>query len=177
MSKIIIEKDVVKKIFYNWQKKRFFNEIFWLKKFSKYKFSPKILNVNYPDRILTITNEGETINNYNAPSDWKEQLEKILILLKKNNCFHGDINPGNILIKNKKIKLIDFAQSRKYFGKDIAMLKKRMFFDEFSKNRINLFLKKSEYTSNDLRTMVVWNKKNHRYIEKEILKNKKIIII
>ena len=177
MSKIIIEKNVIKKIFYNWQKKRFFNEIFWLKKFSKYNFSPKILNIDYGARVLTITNEGDTISKYNAPSDWKKQLDKILILLKKNNCFHGDINPGNILVKNKKLKLIDFAQSSKYLGKDISILKKRMFYDTFSKSRIDLFLSKIDYISNDLRTMVIWNKNNTKYIEKEISKSKHLSII
>ncbi len=105
MSKIVKEKNIIKKFFFNWQSQRFYNEIYWLKKLSKYDFSPKILDINYPKQILTITNEGENINKNNVPPNWEKQLKKILILLKKNNCFHGDINSENLLVKKKKIKI------------------------------------------------------------------------
>ncbi len=73
--------------------------------------------------------------------------------------------------------MVDFAQSCKYLGKDISILKKRMFYDHYSKNRIDLFLNKNDYVSNDLRTIVVWDKKKNDLIEKKILKNKKIVVI
>ena len=37
----------------------------------------------------------------------------------------------NLLVKNKKLKLIDFAQSTKKSGEKIIYLKKRMFFDKY----------------------------------------------
>ena len=54
--------------------------------------------------------------------DWPKQLNKILHILKKNNCFHSDINPQNVLVKNNKLKLIDFDQCLK-----ISDLKRNIF--------------------------------------------------
>ena len=50
---------------------------------------------------------------------------------KKKYCFHSDIKPDNLLVKNKKLTLIDFAQSTK-----ISNLKK------------NFFLKKEFFMTN-----------------------------
>ena len=177
MSKIIRENKIIKKIFYNWQSNRFINEIYWLKKLAKYNFTPKILDINYQKKIITLTNEGNRLNLSNLPGNWENQLQKIIKILKKNNCFHGDINSENLLVKNKKLKLIDFSQSTKNSGKNIIYLKKRMFFDDYAKNRIEISINKAFYNSNDLRTLVIWNKFNNNIIDKEILKNSKLKIV
>jgi hypothetical protein len=177
MSKIIYENRIVKKIFYDWQKDRFINEIYWLKKLSKYKFIPKIIDIDYKNRILIITNEGDKLTSSNLPSNWQNQLNKILKCLSQNNCFHGDINSENILVRNKKLKLIDFAQSTIKKGKEIVYLKKRMFFDEYAQNRIAINVNKSSYNSNYLRTLVVWDKSNQKKIDKEIIANPNLKII
>ncbi len=177
MSKIIRKNKIIKKIFYNWQSNRFINEIYWLKKLAKYNFTPKILDINYQKKIITLTNEGNRLNLSNLPGNWENQLQKIIKILKKNNCFHGDINSENLLVKNKKLKLIDFSQSTKNSGKNIIYLKKRMFFDDYAKNRIEISINKAFYNSNDLRTLVIWNKFNNNIIDKEILKNSKLKIV
>ena len=104
--------------------------------------------------------------------------KKILFILKKNNCFHSDIKPDNLLVKNGKLTLIDFAQSIKItdLKKDI-FYKKRIFFDEYSFNRIGLSIEKNLIHSNDLRVLFVWNEKNNHEIEKKILQNRNILII
>ena len=177
MSKIIYENNTIKKIFFNWQYERFLNEIHWLKKFKNCDFTPKILKINFEKKIIELTNVGVRINSTNLPKNWLNQLGTILKTLKQNNCFHGDINSENILVKNKKLKLIDFAQSGQIFDKNIIYIKKRMFFDEYSKNRIDLNLNKIDYRSNDLRTLIVWDKSNEELVDKEIKKNKHFTII
>ncbi len=125
MSKIIYENNTIKKKYYDWQNERFINEIYWLKKLSKFNFVPKVLAIDYKKRVLTLTNEGQRVNSFNIPKNWKVQLNKILNLLIESNCFHGDINSENLLVKNKKLKLIDFAQSTKKRGGENYLFKKK----------------------------------------------------
>ena len=156
----------------------FENEIFWLKKFEKFDFTPNILNIDYENLVLTLTHEGKKISNVNAPKNWLIQLKKILICLKKNNCHHSDIKPDNILVKNNKIKLIDFAQSTFITNlKKNIFYKKRIFYDDYAINRINLSINKNLVLSNDLRTMVIWDTKYQKFIEKKLNQNKNLKII
>jgi uncharacterized protein YejL (UPF0352 family) len=74
--------------------------------------------------------------------------------------------------------LIDFAQSIKI--SDLAknkFLKKRIFFDEYSVNRINLSINKNQIYSNDLRVLVIWKLKYDIKIQKKIRENKYISVI
>ena len=120
--RISISNQIVKKYFSNNTLSQFYNEIFWLKKLEKFSFVPKIKNIDYRKYIISISNEGNEISKRNKPHDWPKQLNKILHILKKNNCFHSDINPQNVLVKNNKLKLIDFDQCLK-----ISDLKRNIF--------------------------------------------------
>ena len=175
---VLKSKNIVKKYFLPKNSHLFLNEIYWLKKLKNHKFVPKILHIDYKNLVISITHEGEKISSENKPKNWSEQLEKILYILKKNNCLHSDIKPDNLLVNKKKLILIDFAQSTKIsdLKKDV-FLKKRIFFDQYSKNRINLSIGKNIVLSNDLRIIVVWNQKNQNNIEKKIKQNKNIFII
>jgi tRNA A-37 threonylcarbamoyl transferase component Bud32 len=52
---------------------------------------------------------GTCINKTNAPKDWREQLERILAALDKEEIKHNDIKHTEVLIKNSKLHLIDFG--------------------------------------------------------------------
>jgi len=173
-----ILKHSVKKKFLPKNSHLFLNEIYWLKKLKNHKFVPKILHIDFKNLVISITHEGKKISSENKPKNWSEQLEKILYILKKNNCLHSDIKPDNLLVNKKKLVLIDFAQSIKISDlKKSIFLKKRIFFDQYSKNRINLSIGKNIVLSNDLRIIVVWNQKNQNKIEKKIMQNKNTFII
>jgi len=175
---VSIKNSVVEKCFAKKDTNLFLNEIYWLKKLENYKFFPKILKVDYKKKIISISHEGAKISNKNKPSNWPKQLKKILLILKKNNCFHSDIKPDNLLVKKKKLVLIDFAQSIKITDlKKNIYKKKRIFFDKYSFNRISLSIGTNLIISNDLRVLVVWDQKNNDKIEKKILQNKDISII
>jgi hypothetical protein len=176
--KVSISKKVVHKDFSSEGLTLFFNEIYWLKKLNRYKFVPKILNINYKKKIISLSYEGEKITNLNKPNNWKTKLKKILFLLKKNNCHHSDINPNNLLVKKNELKLIDFAQSMKTSDLEKSIfLKKRIFYDDFSINRINLSINENLICSNDLRVLVIWNLKHKDRIEKKLKQNSKLDII
>ena len=114
----------------------------------------------------------------NKPKNWLKQLEKILYILKKNNCFHSDIKPDNLLVNKKKIILIDFAQSIKISDlKKNLFFKKKNFYDQYSKNRINLSINKNSILSNDIRVLVLWNEKYEKQIDNKIKYNRNIQII
>ena len=82
--KVSISKKFVHKDFSPEGLTLFLNEIYWLKKLNRYKFVPKILNINYKKKIISLSYEGEKITNLNKPNNWKTKLKKILFLLKKN---------------------------------------------------------------------------------------------
>ena len=175
---VLISKKIVQKKFLQNHSSLFFNEIFWLKKLKKYNCVPKIINIDFKNLIISISYEGKQIEKSNKPTDWKNQLKKILIILKKNNCFHSDIKPDNLLVKNKKLTLIDFAQSTKISNlKKNFFFKKRIFYDKYSINRINLSINRNQVISNDLRLAVIWNSKNQISIEKKIEQSRDIEII
>ena len=174
----LILKNLVKKKFLSKNSHLFLNEIYWLNKLKKHNFVPKISHIDYKNFTISMTYEGEKISSKNKLKNWSKQLKKILYILKKNNCFHSDIKPDNLLLNKKKLVLIDFAQSIKIsdLKKDV-FFKKRIFFDQYSINRIKLSIEKNLVFSNDLRVLIVWNQKNQKQIEKKIKQNKNISII
>ena len=175
---VIISKLTVKKIFSKNNIKIFNNEIYWLKKLRKFDFVPKIINIDYINSSILISNEGQIISNKNKPKNWKKQLKRILNVLKKNNCFHSDIKQENLLVKKNKLILIDFAQSTKISDLKKNIFKKnRIFFDQYSINRINLSINKNSIHSNDLRVMMIWKSNHYLKIEKKIQKNKNLQIL
>ncbi|MDC0859215.1 hypothetical protein OAP45_00080 [Candidatus Pelagibacter sp.] len=175
---VLIKNKIVKKYFASKDSHLFLNEIYWLNKLSKYKFFPKILKVDYQKKIISTSYEGDIISSKNKPNNWSEQLKEILNILKKNNCFHSDIKPDNLLVKKNKLVLIDFAQSIKItdLNKNL-FFKKRIFYDQYSFNRVKLSIENNLILSNDLRVLVVWDQKNNSIVEKKILQNKKFLII
>ena len=61
MPKIIINKKFVIKYFSKENKDLFNNEIFWLKKLSRYNQFPKILNVSRKQLSIKLINKGDVL--------------------------------------------------------------------------------------------------------------------
>ena len=95
---VLVSGKIFEKKFLPNHKSLFLNEIYWLKKLKKYNCVPKIYKIDDKNLTISISYAGEKINNKNKPIDWKKQLKKILIILKKNNCLHSDIKPDNLLV-------------------------------------------------------------------------------
>ena len=113
MAKTTVDKEagVVIKEGLNNMYTRLFNgfqrEIEWLIKLRHVDRVPKILEVQYPNK-LALAYIGETITKETIPIDWYEQIIYILGELKKYKCHHNDIKPNEILVANGKLYLIDY---------------------------------------------------------------------
>ena len=84
---VLISGKVCKKKFLPNHRSLFLNEIYWLKKLKNYDFVPKIYKIDEKRLTILISYAGEKIGNKNKPINWKKQLKKILIILKKKQLF------------------------------------------------------------------------------------------
>ena len=73
---IHIKNNIVKKYFLSRNISLFYNELYWLEKLKKYKFIPKIIDVDYKNYVISLSYVGEKISNYNS--------QKIGLINKKN---------------------------------------------------------------------------------------------
>lgn len=87
---------------------RFINEVNFLYNFSKFKYFPKLLEVDNKNFLLKMDYCGNTINHNNIPKNWLEQIKDISNILKAHNILLLDLQKKNILCKNNTIYIIDF---------------------------------------------------------------------
>jgi serine/threonine protein kinase len=71
--------------------------------------SPKLISIG--DGWIDLEYCGEELNIINLPHNWQDQINKIDLTLKHFKIIHRDIKPGNLLVKNKILYLIDFGWS------------------------------------------------------------------
>ena len=76
MPKIIINKKFVIKYFSKENKDLFNNEIFWLKKLSKYNQFPKILNISRKRLSIKLINKGDELKKKIYQKIGKHKLKK-----------------------------------------------------------------------------------------------------
>ena len=105
------EQNIVEKIvdYKHYSKELYEREVYWLNKLSDSGVTPKLLNCDPKTNTITMEWCGELLCEENKPDDVYEQLYNISITLLKNNCFYNDWKAGNFLIRNGKIKIIDFG--------------------------------------------------------------------
>ncbi|MGE5604622.1 MAG: hypothetical protein ACM3YE_02905 [Bacteroidota bacterium] len=87
------------------------NEVHWYKRFTDIPgippHTPKLLD--YSGDTLVLEYVGNPITKDTMIVDFKNQLREIAYFLKYHHCRHCDITPGNLLVLNTKISLIDFG--------------------------------------------------------------------
>lgn len=164
-------------------KKRHLNsfkrELFWLQHFNDTDITPKLIDYDKENLTILMEDCGEPINKINFPNDWEKQLARILSILKKNNCRHNDLSDEEILVKNNKIKIIDFSISS--LGMDMTCggfcdqkTKKRIFSDQYITNFVELKLFPGDGSS-ELHNFILWDTSEEELVEKKIGQKFKII--
>jgi len=87
----------------------FEREIFWLKRLESYDFVPNLIHVDHDEKIIVTSYLGRRINKGNAPEDWREQLQEIMTVFKKEKLQNTDLKETEVLVNQKKLGIIDFG--------------------------------------------------------------------
>jgi hypothetical protein len=85
------------------------NEIKWLRRLCRWDRSPTILDEG--KNVITMEFLGNPVTKENLPPDYKNQIYSIVKELESMNCCSNDIKIENILVLNKKLRLIDYEWS------------------------------------------------------------------
>lgn len=76
---------------------------------SKFDWCPILIKSLDNENSFIMTYCGEQMNKTNKPTDYKDQITKILNDMKSINLKHNDIKPTEILVYKSKIYLVDFG--------------------------------------------------------------------
>lgn len=108
-SEIEIRNDaVIKTIVYpKYQQELVDREVYWLTALKDTGFVPKLFKVEEVSLYLEYI--GPVLSEINIPKNAESQLLQILLTLNEYNCLYNDWKPENILVKDKKLYLIDFG--------------------------------------------------------------------
>lgn len=89
-------------------------------KCAKHGISPKIKEVNLHCKYIVMDKMDyslqDLIKKYNGriPKKYQQEIINLIAMLDKIKVFHGDPNPSNFMIKDKRLYLIDYG-----FAKEI----------------------------------------------------------
>lgn len=107
VDKAIFVKKVIHKKYYHYD--FITKEVFWLQKLSSFDRTPNVISFN--NNSILMNYMGTIITKATVPPDWKNQIKYIIKTLELLKVSHNDIQIGEILVKNKKINLIDFQHA------------------------------------------------------------------
>ena len=85
------------------------NEKKWLQILAGSNITPRLIVFDDETRTLVTEFGGEPISSGNLPKDTEQQIEYIISELARHNCRHNDIKPQEILVRDGKIRLVDFG--------------------------------------------------------------------
>ena len=75
-------------------------------------FLPKFLSCQDSTLSIKMTYAGEIIRSSTCPKDWLNQVQVMAEQLKEAKCYIRGLVKSNILVKDKRIYLIDLAMFR-----------------------------------------------------------------
>lgn len=89
----------------------FEREVHCLRLIDCFEWSPGLIECDRKSETFLMTYCGDRITKENAPSDWKEQMQKILLDMESIGLNHNDIKPEEVLVKDEKLYLCDWGWS------------------------------------------------------------------
>jgi predicted Ser/Thr protein kinase len=84
-------------------------EVFWLDRLSATGTVPELLAVDRSARAILMSDCGDPVSALNAPRDWEKQVTVLLAQLRANRCAHNDLSEHALLVKDGKLRVVDFA--------------------------------------------------------------------
>lgn len=80
----------------------------------RYHWSPDLLELDVESLQITMTYLGPVVAAETLPEDWRDQMDEILDDLAQEGLRHNDIRSQNILVRDGKLRLIDFGWATTY---------------------------------------------------------------
>jgi hypothetical protein len=185
----------ITKIYWEYQRKWFFRELYWLLKLQDCPYTPKILSYDEKTHSITMEYVGPDLLDLSnpekeIPGDWNVQVSRIYEALREVGCSHNDITPHNMTLYNGQLYLIDFslatsinekpeqvfgARTLKYLGQFFKP-EIGVFDDKFALHDCIQYILKtgrwaliSEDTGKpytELQTVVIWGKSSRAILKK-----------
>jgi glycosyltransferase involved in cell wall biosynthesis len=84
-------------------------EKFWLRRLKNTGIVPELKAADPERNSITMSYEGEPLTPANRPKDYHRQMMHIMLTLQQHGCYYNDWKPGNILVKDGMVTLIDFG--------------------------------------------------------------------
>ena len=164
-ASIEINGGTVTKRYHQKNRKLYHNDCYWLRSLATTPVVPSVYASSDDNLTIEMSYSGEPLSAANAPDDWEEQISAILSLLSTADCHHGDLLPQNILVQDKKLRIIDFATASPYTAHSTT--KRRTFSDDYAANRLRYLLNGSPEKT-EIHAFVVWNAREASKIEAKI---------
>jgi predicted Ser/Thr protein kinase len=147
-------------------------EVFWLGRLKKTGIVPELLAVDQSKRAILMSDCGEPISTLNAPHDWKTQLSGLMEQLRANECAHNDLSEHEVLVKDGRLRIVDFTfalESRSDIIPPVidCMKRTRFFLDDHIVNYIGFRLYGAPPGS-EPHCFVLWNASEHPLIQKKL---------
>ena len=93
---------------------------------------------NNDELTIIMEDVGDRLSSQNVPKDYTEQVSNIMNLLRHKNVAHNDLWSGNVMVKNGRIRIIDFEHATslieppEFFRNDNLLDMSSVFFKKLS---------------------------------------------
>ena len=147
-------------------------EVYWLNRLKGTGIAPDLFDVDRSARAILMSDCGEPISASNAPDDWEKQLKGLMNNLRANECTHNDLSEHEVLVKDGKLRIVDFAFAFQRTSDDITPIddlstKTRYFLDDHFVNFVRFHLSGPPLGS-EPHCFVLWKAEGHGRIQGEI---------
>ena len=163
---------VIKQYRPNRSSKQLEREVFWLDRLKGTGVAPEVVAVDHSARAILMRDGGEPISPLNAPQDWETQLAELMGRLRVSGCIHSDLTEQELLVKDGRLSVVDFAFACELESDVISSIlksasKTRYFLDEHIVDYIRFKLYGAP-PGVEPHCFVLWKASEHQLVETEL---------